>query len=170
MQQDNRGTIASLTPQIGLPRPSSSWDLQGSARTTARPTDDGGRGAPLQIPSCWMVLASRSGASGRLLCFYYPSASPYYPLIPEKRKLKRSNPPASKMRVQRFAIREDILFSNTAGSGNGLEGADAVCPTQLTLRKRYFFAILVEKYVEVEMLHKIEGKGLLLRSSHSQQI
>ena len=33
MQRDNRGTIASLTPQIGLPRPSSTWDLQGSART-----------------------------------------------------------------------------------------------------------------------------------------
>ena len=81
MQRDNRGTIAFLTPQIGLPRPSSTWDLQGSARTTARPTDDGGWGAPLQIPSCWMVLASRFGASGRLLCFYYPSASPYYPLI-----------------------------------------------------------------------------------------
>ena len=81
MQMDNRGTIASLTPQIGLPRPSSTWDLQGSARTTARPTDDGGRGAPLQIPSCWMVLASRFGASGRLLCLYYPSASPYYALI-----------------------------------------------------------------------------------------
>ena len=81
MQRDNRGTIASLTPQVGLPRPSSTWDLQGSAQTTARPTDDGGRGAPLQIPSCWMVLASRFGASGRLLCFDYPSASPYYPLI-----------------------------------------------------------------------------------------
>ena len=81
MQRDNRGTIASLTPQTGLPRPPSTWDLQGSARTTAWHADGGGRGAPLQIPSCWMVLASRFGASGRLLCLYYPSASPYYPLI-----------------------------------------------------------------------------------------
>ena len=30
-------------------------DLQGSARTTARPMDDGGRGAPLQIPRCWLL-------------------------------------------------------------------------------------------------------------------
>ena len=47
MQKDNRGTIASLTPQIGLPRPSSTWDLQGIARTTAWHADGGGRGAPL---------------------------------------------------------------------------------------------------------------------------
>ena len=34
----------------------------------------------------------------------------------------------------------------TAGSGSGLEGAEAVCPTQLTLRKRHCF--VAEKYVE----------------------
>ena len=58
MQKDNRGTMASLTPQIGSPRPFSTWDLQGSAGTTARHADGGGRGAPPQIPSAeWSWLA-----------------------------------------------------------------------------------------------------------------
>ena len=38
-----------------------------------------------------------------------------------------------------------ILFY-TAGSGNGLEGVEVVCPPQLTLSKRHFFVI--EKYIE----------------------
>ena len=83
MQNDKRGTVASLTPQIGSPRPFSTWDLQGSAWMTARHADDGGRGATLQISSHWMVLASRFGASGRpllhaLIIFLLSS---YHPLI-----------------------------------------------------------------------------------------
>ena len=39
-----------------------------------------------------------------------------------------------------------IHYFYTAGSGNGLEGMEVVCPPQLTLRKRHFFVI--EKYVE----------------------
>ena len=39
-----------------------------------------------------------------------------------------------------------IYFFYTAGSGNGLEEVDAVCPGKLTPRKRYFF--LIEKYIE----------------------
>ena len=81
MQRESRSTIPSLTPQIGLPRPSSTWDFLGSAQTTARHADGGGRGAPLQIQSCWMVLASQFGVSGRLSCLYYASACPYHPLI-----------------------------------------------------------------------------------------
>ena len=34
----------------------------------------------------------------------------------------------------------------TAGSRNGLEGVEVVCPPKLTLRKRHFF--LMEKYIE----------------------
>ena len=41
-----------------------------------------------------------------------------------------------------------IHYFYTAGSGNGLEGHDSLCPPQLTLRKRHFFVILVEKYFE----------------------
>ena len=39
-----------------------------------------------------------------------------------------------------------IYFFYTAGSGNGLEGMEVVCPPKLTLRKRHFF--LIEKYIE----------------------
>ena len=39
-----------------------------------------------------------------------------------------------------------IHYFYTAGSGNGVEGGDLVCPTQLTLRKRNLF--VMEKYVE----------------------
>ena len=38
-----------------------------------------------------------------------------------------------------------ILFY-TAGSGNGLEEVDTVCPGKLTLRKIHFF--VMEKYIE----------------------
>ena len=38
-----------------------------------------------------------------------------------------------------------ILFY-TAGSGNGLEGVEVLCPPKLILRKRHFF--VMEKYVE----------------------
>ena len=39
-----------------------------------------------------------------------------------------------------------IHYFYTAGSGNGLEGAEMVCPPKLTLRKRHFFVI--EKCIE----------------------
>ena len=39
-----------------------------------------------------------------------------------------------------------IYLFHTAGSGNGLEEVDTVCPGKLTPRKRHFF--LMEKYIE----------------------
>ena len=39
-----------------------------------------------------------------------------------------------------------IYFFYTAGSGNGLEEVDMVCPGKLTPRKGYFFVI--ENYIE----------------------
>ena len=39
-----------------------------------------------------------------------------------------------------------IHYFYVAGSGNGLEGPELLCPPKLTLRKRYVFVI--EKYVE----------------------
>ena len=39
-----------------------------------------------------------------------------------------------------------IYFFHTAGSGNGLEEVDTVCPGKLTPRKRHFF--LIQKYIE----------------------
>ena len=39
-----------------------------------------------------------------------------------------------------------IYFFHTAGSGNGLEEVDTVCPGKLTLRKKHVF--LIEKYIE----------------------
>ena len=39
-----------------------------------------------------------------------------------------------------------IHYFYIAGSGNGLEGSEGVCPPKLTLRKRHFF--LIEKYNE----------------------
>ena len=39
-----------------------------------------------------------------------------------------------------------IHYFYTAGSRNGLKGNESLCPTKLTLRKRYFFVI--EKYNE----------------------
>ena len=77
MQKDNRGTMASLTPQIGLPRPSSTWDLQWGARTTARHTDGGERGAPLQIPSAGWSCQADLGRQGG----YCASIIPLHPLI-----------------------------------------------------------------------------------------
>ena len=84
MQRDNRGTTASLTPQIGLPRPSSTWDLHGSAQTTARPTDDGALPCKSQVAGwSWQADLGRQGGycasiillhAGlvHLLSFYYP--------------------------------------------------------------------------------------------------
>ena len=47
-----------------------------------------------------------------------------------------------------IAIRhsQGYTFFYTAGSRNGLEEVDTVCPGKLTLRKRHFFVI--EKYIE----------------------
>ena len=39
-----------------------------------------------------------------------------------------------------------IHYFYTPGSGNGLEGAEPACPTQLTLRKKTLFVI--EKHIE----------------------
>ena len=39
-----------------------------------------------------------------------------------------------------------IYFFLTAGSGNGLEEVDTVCPGKLALRKKHVF--LIEKYIE----------------------
>ena len=50
MQKHNRGTMASLTPQFGLQRPSNTYDLQGSARKTAQHAGEGGQGAPPANP------------------------------------------------------------------------------------------------------------------------
>ena len=41
-----------------------------------------------------------------------------------------------------------MLFYSTASSRNELEGVVALCDTKLSLRERYFFVILVQKYVE----------------------
>ena len=81
MQMYNRGTMASLTPQIGLPRPSSNLGFAGERPVPRRPLAEPLSGRSPANPKCWMVLASRFGASGRLLCLYDPSASPCYSLI-----------------------------------------------------------------------------------------
>ena len=92
MQRDNRRTVASLTPQIRLPRPFSTCDLQGSARTTAQHTGGGGTGrAPANPKSlnglCEPIWGVRE-ATVPLFSVCMPLLCPYHDLIPSKRKLE----------------------------------------------------------------------------------
>ena len=85
MQTDNRGTIASLTPQIGLPRPSSNLGFAGERPVPRRPLAEPSSGRspanPKLLDGLGKQICGVREAIVPLLSLCLPLLSFYYPLI-----------------------------------------------------------------------------------------